>query len=211
MVVGSWKGWRRQFLRAASQQRRDFNEHPGISTSITQSHCSLWAILPCDSFCLFSSLLAYYCIWRGPRAKDYCSDLEPLSTVAVQCAGGTYFSEYAAFHTKLREGGNEPRALTVHMSHCMPLSELIHMKTFDWSMVLMLLLFLHSSAWLFSHPRRQICWGLSQLIRHTLYYQRLYMVIISAHYTLFIVNEQIEVLVSHDSSNLKAWDEIYHN
>lgn len=36
------------------------------------------------------------------------------------------------------------------------------------------------------------------------------MVIISAHYTLFIVNEQKEALVSHDSSNLKSRDEIYH-
>ena len=34
--------------------------------------------------------------------------------------------------------------------------------------------------------------------------------IIPAHYTLFIVNGQKEALVSHDSPQLKACDEIYH-
>lgn len=34
--------------------------------------------------------------------------------------------------------------------------------------------------------------------------------IVPAHYTLFTVNGQKEALVSHDSSKLKACDEIYH-
>lgn len=87
----------------------------------------------------------------------------------------------------------------------MPLSGLTHMKSFSWSMALVSLVFLPSSAWLFSHPRKQLCWGLSHLVLHVLTTG-----IIPAHYSFFTVNGQKEALVSHDSSKLKACDEIYH-
>lgn len=88
---------------------------------------------------------------------------------------------------------------------CVPLSELACTRALGWSMVLVSLLFPPSSTGLFSHPRRQLCWGVSHLLLCDLATG-----VTPPRGTLLLINGPKEALLSRDSFKLKACAGLYH-